>query len=218
MLKLILMLLSIHLFANELGQIDTTILKSGKLYAIIDKDVPKGLSGYVVQNKMFIAKVISLSHKRVKYLPFAKLKNEALASPDLFPKKGDKVVFGIYNNRRLLIAPNQYIYISIKNKYPTIKWLSSDLFANYFTTKPQKEDFQKFCRNFNVGLIDFILDKEYIVDCNSFVVLSTSPIHNSAKYTKPFFATYSKFTKDIFSFVPSDWIKYYKSLLKTIKG
>jgi hypothetical protein len=160
-----------------------------------------------------IAKAISLGERNIKYLPLVKLKNTALATPKVMPKKGDKIIFGLYNFRGLIIAPNQNLYISTKLKYPNINFISSDIFATYFTTKPTKQDFIEFCNDYNVGIIDFILDKEYIVDCNSFYILSKNN-SNTAKYNKPFFATYTKFTQGFFSSKPNNWINYYKEMLR----
>ena len=53
----------------------------------INKTIPKGETGYIIQNSMIIGKVVSMGGNKVKYLPFEKLKNEALATPKLYPKK-----------------------------------------------------------------------------------------------------------------------------------
>jgi hypothetical protein len=212
-MRFIFLFISVLLFAFDSNQIKTTILVSTNRHAIVDKKIQKGLSGYVIHNNMIIAKALALGEGNIKYLPLVKLKNQALATPKIMPKKGDSIIFGLYNFRGLIIAPNQNIYLSTKIKYPNITFINSDIFATYFTTKPQKEDFFSFCRDYNVGIIDFILDKEYIVDCESFAILES---HKSkvAKYTKPFFATYSKFKVGFFSSKPNDWINYYKSMLK----
>jgi len=60
------------------------------------------------------------------------------------------------------------------------------------------------------------LDKEYIVDCNSFTVLETNKIKPS-KYKTPFFCSYKKFGSSFFSSMPDNWIKYYKSIIKKAK-
>ena len=212
MKKLLLLFIALYAF----GMQTTNILSLSNNYASIDKTIKKGKTGYVIHNDMIIAKALSLGNK-AKLLPFSKLKNTALATPIIKPQVNDKIIFGLYDFRKLIIAPTQLSYIKTKQKYPNTTFISSDIFANYFTTKPTKKDFQNFCNNFNVGIIDFILDKEYIVDCQSFAILDTKPT-KTAKYTKPFFANYDNFTDSLFSFTPSNWINYYKSMLKVANG
>ena len=217
MKKLLLLFIAIYLFGFNSDKISTTILTTSKYHAIIDTKVPAGMTGYVMHNDMMIAKAVSLGKGNVKYLPLVKLKNEALATPKIMPKKDDTIIFGLYNNRGLILAPNQDTYIKTVSKYPNINFINSDIFANYFTTKPDIDDFHKFCRDFNVGFVDFILDKEYIVDCESFVVLEKKPIQKVIPYKHPFFTNYEKFTNSLFSIVPSNWIEYYKSFFKIVK-
>jgi hypothetical protein len=192
MKKLLLLLIFINLFAFNPNYTNTEILTTTSKSATIDKNIQNGLTGYVIHNNMIIAKAVSIGDDNVKYLPFKALKNDALASPKIMPQKGDKIIFGLYNKKGLIIAPNQNSYIKTQNKYPNINWISSDLFASYFENKPTKEDFQNFCSDVKVGIIDFILDKEYIVDCESMTILETSKIKSST-YTKPFFCSYDKF-------------------------
>ena len=212
-MKKLLVFLATFLFAFDSNSIYTSIMTTTKHHAIIDTKVQAGMTGYVMHNNMMIAKALSLGNGNVKYLPLVKLKNEALATPKIMPQKDDTIVFGLYNFRGLLIAPNQKTYIKTKEKYPNISFVNSDIFASYFTTKPTQEDFQQFCRDFNVGIVDFILDKEYIIDCESFVVLNEKEI-KTAPYKQPFFANYTKFTDSLFSIKPSNWINYYKEMLK----
>ena len=208
MFKIILsLILSIYLFAFE--KIESKILYKN----FIDKNISKGLTGYVIQNNKIIAKVVSLGSKKVKYLPFKKLENKGLATPQLIVKRGDKIIFGLYNFRGLIIAPNQQQYLKIKNSYPNMEWINSDIFATYFENKPTKENFQQFCNTYNVGIIDFLLDKEYIVDCQSFTILQTKNIKKE-KYKKPFFCSYDKFPTSLFSTTIKNWIEYYKKLIK----
>ena len=193
--KFLLLLVTIlYSFAFDSNSINTTILTTSKHHAIVDKKIKAGMSGYVIHKNMMIAKAISLGKGNVKYLPLVKLKNRALATPAIMPKKGDKIIFGLYNFRGLIIAPNKSTYQSIQQKYPNITFLNSDIFATYFETKPTHKDFQKFCRDFNVGIVDFVLDKEYIVDCESFFILDEKNT-TKTKYTKPFFSSYKEFSK-----------------------
>ena len=210
---LILLVTILYSFAFDSNSINTTIITTSKHHAIVDKKIKAGMTGYVIHDNMMIAKAVALGKGNVKYLPLVKLKNTALATPQIMPQKGDKIIFGLYNFRGLIIAPNKSIYQATKEKYPNITFLNSDIFATYFENKPTTEDFQNFCKDFNVGIIDFILDKEYIVDCESFVILDEKDTTN-VKYTKPFFSSYKEFSKSFFSSIPSDWGSYYKSLIK----
>jgi len=205
----------ISLFA--FNPIKTTIITTTHTTATIDKDIKPGMTGYVIHNNMMIAKAISMGHNTIKYLPLKKLKNPALATPDVMPKTDDTVIFGLYNKRALIVAPNQNIYINTQKSYPQTTFISSDVFATYFETKPTKQDFQKFCNDFNVGLIYFILDKQYTVDCNTFVVLNEKNT-TTAKYKRAMFVNYSKLENSMFSSKPKNWIEYYKSMLKKVKG
>ena len=218
-MKLILIFVSfIALFAFDNNPIKTTIITSSKTTATIEKNIPAGVTGYVINNdNMMIAKAISLGNNSVKYLPLTKLKNEALATPKVIPSTDDTIIFGLYNNRALIIAPNQNTYLKTKSNNPNTTFVSSDIFATYFTSKPDKEDFNRFCSDFNVGIIYFLLDKQYIVDCDSFVILDTKNI-KSQKYTKALFVNYKKLNDSVFSSKPNNWINYYKSLLKVSNG
>jgi len=215
-MKKLILFLATFLFAFDSNLINTKIITTTNQHSIVDEKIPAGMTGYVIHNDMMIAKALAMGGSKVKLLPLVKLKNEALATPKIMPKSNDSIVFGLYNFRGLIIAPNQEIYRKIKQKYPNINFISSDIFANYFTTKPTIDDFHNFCRNSNIGIIDFILDKEYIVDCESFVILDTKKT-KTAPYTKPFFTNYEKFTDSLFSTTPSNWINYYKSMLKVMK-
>lgn len=218
MKKLLFLLLFIHLFAFNPNSTKSTILMTDSKYAIINnRNIQNGMTGYVTQNSMIIAKALSLGDGHIKYLPFTALKNEALATPKVMPKKDDNIIFGLYNKRALIISPNQDSYIQTQNRHPNINWISSDIFASYFENKPTTQDFQNFCSDVNVGVIDFVLDKEYIVDCQSMNVLEINKI-KPAKYSKPFFCSYNKFGSSFFSSTPDNWIKYYKSLLKVPNG
>ena len=151
MKKIIIFFAIFYLSAFDLLPNEVIIQNNGS----INKTIPKGETGYIIQNSMIIGKVVSMGGNKVKYLPFEKLKNEALATPKVYPKKGDTIIFGLYNKRGLVIAPNQQLYIKTKKEYPNIKWINSDNFATYFETKPTIEDFRKFCNDINLTKIKF---------------------------------------------------------------
>ena len=216
----ILPLLFVSLIAFNGEQEEVNIISTSNKSGIIsNKEIKKGMTGFIIQNGMMIGKAISIGDAKVIYQPLLKLRNRNLASIKVTPKSGDKIIFGLYNFRGLIIAPNQKSYLSVKRSYPSIQWIDSDIFLSTFKTKPSKDDFQNFCSEFNIGFIDFILgDKEYIVDSNSFYVLEkkeTTPYPYPKE--KPFFTNYSKVTKGFFESSPKNWVEYYKTMLKEEK-
>ena len=214
MKKIILLLyFTTFLFSFEITPITSTIVSITKNRAKIDKEIEKGVSGYIIDKNQIIGKVISNGDKSVTFLPFTKLKNSGLATPIIIPKIGNKIIFKLYYDRALIIAPTQNLYLKTKKNYPNINFLSSDLFASYFATKPNKKEFQQFCKTFNVGIIIFNLDRQFIVDCESFQILDSKFI-KSEKFSKPFFVNYDKFNTTLFRTEPNNWIKYYNSILK----
>jgi hypothetical protein len=214
MKKLLSLIFVISAFAFTPKRINTQILITDSKYALIsNQNIQKGLTGYVIHNNGIIAMAISLRKGKIKYLPFDDLKNEALATPKIMPQKNDDIIFGLYNKRSLVIAPNQEMYIETIKKHPNIKYVSSDLFATYVDTIPTKKTFQNFCKDIKVGTIDFILDKEYIVDCQSMYILAQYDIIPQ-KYKNAFFSSYTKLNNSFFKSTPNNWINYYKSIIK----
>jgi hypothetical protein len=216
MKKLLFLIFIVNLFAFTPKSINTKILITDSKYALIsDINIQKGLTGYVIHDNKIIAMAQSLGKGKVKYIPFDSLKNNALATPIIMPKKDDKIIFGLYNKRSLVIAPNQEMYIETIKKHPNIKYVSSDLFSTYVDTTPNKKTFQNFCKDIKIGIIDFVLDKEYIVDCQSMHVLAKYTIIPK-KYKRVFFSSYTKLTNSFFKSNPKNWTNYYKTLLKGI--
>jgi len=219
MKKIILLVVTFfNLFAFNPKIIKSNIIETSHKIGIIDNDnIQKGMTGYVIHNNSIIARALYIGNNKIKYQNFEDLKNEALATPKIFPQKNDEVIFGLYNKKGLIIAPNQDSYITTEKNHPNIDWISSDIFANYFKNKPKPEDFQQFCKDVKVGVIDFILDKEYIVDCKSFYILEENPINYKAIYKNAFFSSFYKYNKSFFGFIPDNWINYYKSIIKKVK-
>ncbi|NPA55351.1 MAG: hypothetical protein GXO40_03220 [Epsilonproteobacteria bacterium] len=213
MKKLIILILGVLAFG--LKPIYTDITDIHNLHAKIDKNIPKGMSGYVIHDGIIAAKAISLGNQEVIFKAFDKLQNTALATPKILPHIGDKIVFRLYNFRSLIIAPNQNIYLAIKSKYPHLTFVSSDIFATYFVGKPTKDDFRKFCQDFNIGIIFFVIgNQEYLVDSGSFYVLEHLQLHQAYQYDKAFFSMYEHFNDSLFDSQPDDWNEYYRKLLK----
>jgi hypothetical protein len=214
-ITLFMFVLIISLYGFDFAPQYTKIVSITNKNITIDKNITKGMSGFVLQNNMIIARAVCIGKKEAMLLPFKKLQNKALATPKIFPKVGDKVVFGLYNFVGLIIAPNVDAYNKIKAKYPYVTWVNSDIFASMFLGKPTYSTFKNFCQTYNVGVLDFVLDKEYLVDCNSFVVLNSSKLNfkTPKKWTHPLFASYTDWSEPIIGSKVKDWIEYYKKML-----
>ena len=206
---LIFSLFVISLFAFEKEK-SYNITNSTDKFAQIDGKVVVGSSGIVLQNGVIIALAEAVEDNKLKYLPYTALQNDALASPKLTPKKGDTIkMYHNYDNI-VIIAPNQSNYISIKSKLKNENVINSDLLVAIADDVKEltKEDFQNFCQEYSVGLVYFNLDKNYVVDCNTFKVIQTSQNNLDTNYTKPLFSSYQLDKTD------TNYIKYYKNLIK----
>jgi len=176
----------------------------------LDKYVKKGISGVVLcpyQNKKIIcAKAVAFG-KKAKLEIYDNLKNEAFALPVVLPKKGDKIILAKNYDRIMIIAPNQYMYLTVKEKYKNAVIISPDVFANFLEDVPTKNEFINFAKKMDIGRYIFVLDKVYEVDADSFYAIKKYG-ENSQKYKEMFFTTYPK------SGVKESMILYYKTLIK----
>ncbi len=197
---------------SALFAFDVKILKVDKNYAKIDSYIKKGISGYVICNyenePIICARAVAYGNI-VKFYNYEELKNPAFALPKVYPTPGDKIILGKNYDRILIIAPNQEAYIKTAQMYKNFTIISPDVFAPFIDDMPERSDFRKFARDFNIGRIIFVLDKIYEVDSFSFYAVKTKKIDFHAKYKKAFFASYPKF--DI---TDKNIEEYYKSLIK----
>ena len=184
------------------------IVDSSNKFATINGNVLVGSSGIVVHNNIIIALAEAVSKNKLKYLPYTNLTNRALATPKITPKVGDTIKMYHDYNRALIIAPNQEAYLNIKSKLKDV--VDSDLFVAMASdvTELEKKDFQKFCKAYDVGIVYFDLDKNYIVDCNTFKIIETTPNKTKPIYKKPLFSSYQLDKSD------TNYINYYKNLIK----
>lgn len=216
MKKTVLLTLFVTFLFSLVNKEETKLVTSGKQIGVIDKKLPAGLSGEVIQEGIIIAKAYSLGGNKVQYAPYETLRNDAFATPILYPKKEDKIVFNRYAHRGLIIAPSQEKYNEVEAKHPEVTWIHSDVFASSITRKPSKENFQEFCNSYNIGIIYFVLDKEYVVNCDNFTVIKSFPNAHPTPYTTPFYSAYTKRKVGTFDSTPADWIEYYKEYIKVI--
>ncbi len=230
MKKLIIFIfLLINVYANEF-EIKSINTNS----AVIECDnLSIGQSGVVVRNlgefnsiiKNATLTKIEANECIVNLSEFNSLTQIALPSLKESPKVGDKVIFNSFYNKGLVISPNAKTYYKVVDKYIGKTWIHSDIFATYLegikNPSPTKENFNEFCNAYSIGLVYFILDKEYIVDCNSFKVIDTKEINienskNSKDEIKPFYSRLGELEASFFSFKNEmkDYKEYYKNLLK----
>jgi len=205
-------ILLLAIFAN--ASYMATITQVNGLKVKLNIPIKKGSSGIVLcpyeGEKIICARAISFG-KYAKLYPYRNLKNDAFALPLVYPKKGDKVIFGKNYERVLIIAPNQTLYLTFKNRYKNLTIIPIDTFAAFLDDWPTKEDFIDFANKMDIGLFVFILDKIYIVDAHSFVVLLKEELPFSFKnFKEPFYSSYN------FSVKEKNMISYYKNLLKGI--
>jgi len=194
--------------------------------------VPIGSSGIVVHNfgknhSSIVAKVIVISKKgnylKIRFKKFDDLKQEVLPIPKILPKVGDTVVLNYLYDHALAITPNYKAYKEITSKYKNISWLHPDLFASELfadsNPSPNKEDFQKFCKEYSFSLLYFAVgDEGYFIDCNSFKVLQKERLEQiDSKKIVPFYSRVKDIDTSWISFGKSkisDYDSYYKMLLR----
>ena len=179
----------------------------------LDKPVQKGVSGVVLcpyQNEEIIcAKTVSFGDYAKLYV-YDNLKNDAFGLPLVYPKKGDKVIFGKNYSRVMIIAPNQTVYLKLKERFKNFTIIPIDVFAAFLDDLPTKENFINFTNKMDIGLYIFALDKLYYIDAESFYVINKEDYNFPKKFKIPFFSSYK------FDIKEKDIINYYKKMLKGI--
>jgi hypothetical protein len=198
------------LVAVLLNGYEVTIQSVDGNIVTLDKYVKKGVSGVVLcpygDKEIICAKALSLG-KKAKLLTYDNLKDDAFALPVVYPKKSDKILFAKDYDRIMIIAPDQYMYLKVKEKYKNAVIINPDNFAEFLSEIPTKENFINFAKKMNIGMFVFVLDKIYEVDADSFYAVKVYG-KNDKKYNEMFFTTYPKFK------VEKNMIAYYKSLIK----
>jgi len=184
----------------------------------LNKNIKKGISGIVLcpyeKEEIICARCVSLGEKKAKLYVYKDLQNKAFALPVVLPKVGDKVIFGKNYKRIMIIAPNQEVYLKLKEKYQnSFTIIPVDVFAAFLDDIPIKKDFVKFAREMNIGLFVFALDRIYFVDSDSFYDFLTQnyTFKPNLKFKKPFYSSYN------FDIKMKNPIEYYKNFIKGIK-
>ncbi len=177
----------------------------------LNKNIKKGMSGIVLcpyqKQDIICARALSFGNN-AKLFPYSNLKNDAFALPLVYPKKGDKIIFGKDYSRIVIIAPNQVEYLKLKNKFKNFTIIPVDVFAAFLKDKPTKKIFINFANKMDIGLYIFALDKLYFVDSHSFYVIVKEKFMKYKKFNLPFYCSYK------FNLNMKNPINYYKKMLK----
>lgn len=119
-----------------------------------------------IQDKQAIASYSPLETIVQKYLP----------TPQIKPSRGDKVVFGSFYDKAIIIAPDQESYNKILISNPQISFAHIDLFEAFLAkdgiNDPKPKELGQFCRAYSVGLVYLLASNGVnILDCQSFQLL-----------------------------------------------
>ncbi len=202
-------ILFVGIFLNAMSIVNITEVNGLRIK--LDKPVQKGTSGVVLcpyqKEEIICANALSFGNY-AKLYPYENLKNDAFALPLVYPKKGDKVIFGKNYSRIMIIAPNQIVYLKLKNRFKNFTVIPIDVFAAFLDNLPVKREFINFAKKMDIGLYIFALDKLYYVDAESFYVINSEDYNFPKKFKLPFFSSYN------FDIKENNIINYYKKMLK----
>ncbi|MDH5464976.1 MAG: plasminogen-binding N-terminal domain-containing protein [Thiovulaceae bacterium] len=194
-------------------------------------DVKIGTSGVVVHKvngtfETIVSRVEVTKLKNglaiLKMVPFTDLEQEALPRLDTKPAVGDMVKLNWLHQRVLVVASTLNAYSTLTIPRDGVTFIHPDIFAAHLSYEghpsPLKEDFQSFCQQFDVGMVQIAVENQlFSVDCHSFVVLETKEIKVSdAKKQKPFYTRIKEIDADWWgegSDPIVDYNKYYLKLL-----
>ncbi len=234
-LTLISLVLSLVLNAQALIRpVSTQIISISKDSATINgaSSIPLGSTGIVIHNfdgthQAIVAKATMVKKDGdrgiIKLSKYDNLEQDALPSYQADIKSGDTVIMNYLYNRALAITPNSETYQTVTRSYPYLEWVHPDLFAANLATSydpsPDKEDFVKECKEDDIGLLMFAIDKKgYFVDCNSFKVVDTIPLPTASSKQIPFYNRLEKIKGRIFGLFGSKSMKDYDSYYKKLLG
>ena len=172
-----------------------------------------------------LAEVVSSKEKTLlKLQEFKSDKQDALPKLTLKPAVGDRVRLNWMYERAMVIAPNLLALKTIETRYKDKTFVHPDLFVAYLSDEghpsPLKEDFQYFCRSYDLGLLFFYVKGSVKrVDCNSFKVLDSYAMElKDSKIEKPMYSRIKKISADWWG-EGSDPIKDYDAYyLKLLEG
>jgi len=219
------------IFADIKANKESIIINSSQRTATIkDIDVPVGSSGIVIhyfdkEHSTIVARAELIDKNKIEFKIFDTLKQEALPTPKILPKIGDKVILNYLYNRGLIIAPNHKTYENIIKNHNKIEWLHPDLFAAELSREknpaPTKKNFKNFCNKYAVGIIYMAIDnKGYFVDCYSFKKVYEEPLKMDSNEIKlPFYSRVKEIESGWFNFYGAsevkDYTNYYINLMES---
>ena len=203
------LLFTISLYAGGLVTQITNV--SGNVITT-EAHLKKGISGIVLcpyeKEEIICARCVSAGENKALLYSYKALKNDAFALPVVFPKKGDKVIFGKNYKRIMIIAPNLETYLKLKNRFKNFTIIPVDLLGAFLEDEPTKADFINFAKKMDIGMYIFALDKLYEVDALSFYAINEEDFEFKGKFKLPFYTSYP------FDFDIKNPVSYYKSMIK----
>ncbi len=177
-----------NLTQPQFSEIIEITKKNGETFVSFSNiDVKDGESGIIVRNlesyQVIVANIVATNTEKTKaigkVLPFKQLAQPFLPTPNLIPQVGDKIIFRSFNNKAFIIAPNEENYTAIKEKYPFIEFVSSDLLMGFLNSQgkhdPDIKTLPKACNEYGVGLV-------FIVGSKNIGILNCSNLKNIVKY------------------------------------
>lgn len=198
---------------------------------INSQPINKGVSAIVIHRindsfEMIVARALVVNSAEGKVTlsikPFKDLSQEALPHLNTHPVVGDTVVVPWLYQRSLLVTPTLSSYSTLSASQSGVTFIHPDIFAAHLSKEghpsPLKADFQDFCRQYDVGLLQFAVKSTlYKVDCNSFAVVGKEKIgETSGKQQLPFYSRIKEIDADWWgegSDPVKDYEKYYLKLL-----
>ncbi|WP_104758898.1 plasminogen-binding N-terminal domain-containing protein [Helicobacter bizzozeronii] len=158
-----------------------------------------------------------------KYGEYSVMKQRHLPTPRMVPKKGYMAIFREFNHQAFLVAPDSHLYEQVKDSYPDITFISSDLLMVFFNGfDPSARSFRRACDIYSAGLLFLVsTDRLNILDCQSFAVLESQKLDTSKvrRTSAPFFSRVEGVDRGTLGKVLSggkskNYFSFYDNLLK----
>ncbi|MDR3347379.1 MAG: plasminogen-binding N-terminal domain-containing protein [Helicobacteraceae bacterium] len=181
-------------------------------------------SGEMISRECVVAKATK-NGAEIDCKPFALFNQDSV--PVFVPPitRGDRVVFEPLSQSAIIIAPTIDRYVRAADRNKRLRLIHPDLFAIALTKKsnptPSQDDFSAFCDRQMAGVVILALsDGDYVLDCQSFALLSVSADNPSLldeEVVMPFFHRLNEIGGGFFAGVktvsPKDFDAYYKQLI-----
>jgi len=202
---------------NNTAKINIGNLTIGQSGIIIHKSIKNDLilaNAVVIQSDQKIA--------TIKFLDTASLKQDAIPTTNFKPANDDSFILNHLCKASISIIPNASTRKLVHTLYPSVSFISEDLFASYLkinnTPLPTKKDIQEFAKDQQLGTIFFVIDNNlYIVDTQSFKIIYNSKLKLNDKTIKvPFYSNIKDIETNFWNFGASkieNYNDYYKEIL-----